>query len=156
VNYLIDTNIIFEIRKGRRCDPNVARWYEKNEDASLYLSVLVIGEIQSGIEKVRTKDTAKANALEQWLITVDKAFGERILPVDRAVAHEWGRLKVHRSLPVVDGLLAATAKIHRMTLVTRNTADIADVDVSMLNPFELRRDILVPLSRLKSPDPLVA
>jgi toxin FitB len=156
VNYLIDTNIIFEIRKGRRCDPNVARWYEKNEDASLYLSVLVIGEIQSGIEKVRTKDTAKANALEQWLITVDKAFGERILPVDRAVAHEWGRLKVHRSLPVVDGLLAATAKIHRMTLVTRNTADIADVDVSMLNPFEFRRDILVPLSRLKSPDPLVA
>jgi predicted nucleic acid-binding protein len=138
VNYLIDTNIIFEIRKGRRCDPNVARWYEKNEDASLYLSVLVIGEIQSGIEKVRTKDTAKANALEQWLITVDKAFGERILPVDRAVAHEWGRLKVHRSLPVVDGLLAATAKIHRMTLVTRNTADIADVDVSMLNPFEFR------------------
>jgi toxin FitB len=156
VNYLIDTNIIFEIRKGRRCDPNVARWYEKNEDASLYLSVLVIGEIQSGIEKVRTKDTAKANALEQWLITVDKAFGERILPVDRAVAHEWGRLKVHRSLPVVDGLLAATAKIHRMTLVTRNTADIADVDVLMLNPFEFRRDILVPLSRLKSPDPLVA
>ena len=138
MNYLIDTNIIFEIRKGRRCDPNVARWYEKNEDASLYLSVLVIGEIQSGIEKVRTKDTAKANALEQWLITVDKAFGERILPVDRAVAHEWGRLKVHRSLPVVDGLLAATAKIHRMTLVTRNTADIADVDASMLNPFEFR------------------
>jgi toxin FitB len=104
VNHLIDTNIIFEIRKARRCDPNVARWYEKNEDASLYLSVLVIGEIRSGIEKVRTKDTAKANALEQWLITVDKAFGERILPVDRAVAHEWGRLKVHRSLPVVDGL----------------------------------------------------
>jgi toxin FitB len=111
---------------------------KKNEDASLYLSVLVIGEIQSGIEKVRTKDTAKANALEQWLITVDKAFGERILPVDRAVAHEWGRLKAHRSLPVVDGLLAATAKIHRMTLVTRNTDDIADVDVSMLNPFEFR------------------
>lgn len=138
MNHLIDTNIIFEIRKGRRCDPNVARWYEKNEDASLYLSVLVIGEIRSGIEKVRTKDTAKANALEQWLITVDKAFGERILPVDRAVAHEWGRLKAHRSLPVVDGFLAATAKIHRMTLVTRNTDDIADVDVSMLNPFEFR------------------
>lgn len=138
MNYLIDTNIISEIRKGRRCDPNVARWYEKIEDASLYLSVLVIGEIRSGIEKVRTKDAAKANALEQWLITVDKAFGERILPVDRAVAHEWGRLKANRSLPVVDGLLAATAKIHRMTLVTRNTDDIADVDVSMLNPFEFR------------------
>jgi toxin FitB len=86
VNDVIDTNVIFEVRKGRRCDPNVARWYEKIKDASLYLSVLVIGEIRSGIEKVRPKDTAKANALEQWLIAVDQAFGERILPVDRAVA----------------------------------------------------------------------
>jgi toxin FitB len=136
VNYLIDTNIISEIRKGRRCDPNVARWYEKIEEASLYLSVLVIGEIR--IEKNRSKDTTKANALEQWLIAVDQAFGERILPVDRAVAHEWGRLRAIRPLPVIDGLLAATAKIHRMTLVTRNIDDIADLDVSILNPFELR------------------
>ena len=138
MNYLIDTNIISEVRKGRRCDPNVARWYEKIEDASLYLSVLVIGEIRSGIEKVRPKDTAKANALEQWLIAVDRAFGERILPVDRAVANEWGRLSANRPLPVIDSLLAATAKIHRMTLVTRNTDKIADLDVSILNPFDLR------------------
>ena len=136
MNYLIDTNIISEIRKGRRCDPNVARWYEKIEDASLYLRVFVIGEIRSGIEKVRPKDTAKANA--QWLIAVDKAFGERILPFDRAVAIEWGRLSANRRLPVIDGLLAATAKIHRMRLVTRNTDDIADLDVSILNPFVLR------------------
>ena len=138
MNYLIDTNVISEIRMDRRCDPNVARWYEKIDDVSLYLSVLVIGEIRSGVEKVRAKDTKKANALEQWLIAVDKAFGERILPVDRAVANEWGRLRADRSLPVIDGLLAATAKIHRMTLVTRNTDDIADLDVSILNPFELR------------------
>ena len=136
MNYLIDTNIISEVRKGRRCDPNVARWYEKIDDVSLYLSVLVIGEIRSGVEKVRAKDTKKANALEQWLIAVDKAFGERILPVDRAVANVWGRLSANRPLPVIDGLLAATAKIHRMTLVTRNTDDIADL--SILNPFELR------------------
>ena len=138
MNYLIDTNIISEVRKGRRCDPNVARWYEKIDDVSLYLSVLVIGEIRSGVEKVRAKDTKKANALEQWLIAVDKAFGERILPVDRAVANVWGRLSANRPLPVIDGLLAATAKIHRMTLVTRNIDDIADLDVSILNPFELR------------------
>ena len=74
MNYLIDTNIISEVRKGRRCDPNVARWYEKIDDVSLYLSVLVIGEIRSGVEKVRAKDTKKANALEQWLIAVDKAL----------------------------------------------------------------------------------
>jgi hypothetical protein len=138
VNYLIDTNIISEVRKGGRCDPNVARWYEKIEDASLYLSVLVIGEIRRGIERVRPKDNAKADVLEQWLGAVDKAFGERILPVDRAVANEWGRLNVNRPLPVIDGLLAATAKIHHMTLVTRNTVDIADLDVHMFNPFEFR------------------
>ena len=138
MNYLIDTNIISEVRKGERCDPNVASWYEKIEDASLYLSVLVIGEIRKGIERVRPKDNAKANAIENWLVAVHRAFDERILPIDRAVANEWGRLNANRPLPVIDGLLAATAKIHRMTLVTRNTADIADLGVHTLNPFELR------------------
>ena len=138
MNYLIDTNIISEVRKGERCDPTVASWYEKIEDASLYLSVLVIGEIRKGIERVRPKDNAKANALENWLVAVYGAFAERILPIDRAVANEWGRLNANRPLPVIDGLMAATAKIHRMTLVTRNTADIADLGVHILNPFELR------------------
>ena len=138
MNYLIDTNIISEVRKGRRCDPNVASWYERIEDASLYLSVLVIGEIRKGIERIRPKDKTQANAIEDWLLAVDKAFGERILPVDRAVANEWGRLNASRPLPVIDGLLAATAKIYGMTLVTRNTADIADLGVHVLNPFELR------------------
>ncbi len=138
MNYLIDTNIISEVRKGPRCDPNVASWYEKIDDASLYLSVLVIGEIRKGIERIRPKDNAQANAIEKWLQAADKAFGERILPVDRAVANEWGRLNASRPLPVIDGLLAATAKTHRMTLVTRNTADIAGLDVYILNPFELR------------------
>ena len=138
MNYLIDTNIISEVRKGRRCDPNVASWYEKIEDASLYLSVLVIGEIRKGIERIRAKDTIQANAIENWLVAVDKAFGERILPIDRAVANEWGRLNASRPLPVIDGLLAATANIHHMTLVTRNIAEIADLDVQFLNPFEPR------------------
>ena len=87
MNYLIDTNIISEVRKGRRCDANVASWYGKIEDASLYLSVLVIGEIRKGIERIRPKDNAQANAIEDWLLAVDKAFGERILPVDRAVTN---------------------------------------------------------------------
>ena len=138
MNYLIDTNIISEVRKGPRCDPHVAKWYDNIDDASLYLSVLVIGEIRRGVEQVRPTDAAKANALEQWLLAVGRAFGERILPVDRDVADEWGRLNAGRRLPVIDSLLAATAKIHRMTLVTRNTADIADLTVLMLNPFELR------------------
>ena len=138
MNYLIDTNIISEVRKGPRCDPNVASWYAKIADGSLYLSVLVLGEIRKGIERIRPKDNAQANAIENWLVAVNKAFGERILPVDRAVANEWGRLNASRPLPIIDGLLAATAKTHRMTLVTRNTADIAGLDVYILNPFELR------------------
>jgi predicted nucleic acid-binding protein len=138
VNYLIDTNIISEVRKGARCNPNVASWYGKIADANLYLSVLVIGEIRKGIERIRPKDGAQANAIENWLAAVDRAFGERILPVDRAVANEWGRLNASRPLPVIDGLLAATAKIHGMTLVTRNTVDIADLGVHILNPFVLR------------------
>jgi len=136
VNYLIDTNIISEVRRGKRCNPNVAGWYQSIADASLYLSVLVIGEIRKGVEIVRLKDAAQATALENWLIAVDRAFGERILPVDRAVAHEWGRLSARRPLPVIDGLLAATANVHRMILVTRNTVDISDLGVHILNPFE--------------------
>ena len=138
MNFLIDTNIISEVRKGRKCNPDVARWYEGIKDESLYLSVLVIGEIRKGVKRVRLKDTAQANALESWLMAVAKAFGDRILPVDRAVADEWGRLGSSRPLPVIDGLLAATAKVHRMTLVTRNTTDIVDLDVRVLNPFESR------------------
>lgn len=138
MNYLIDTNIISEVRKGNRCDPNVANWYEKIDDSSLYLSMLIVGEIRKGIERIRPKDNTQAKSLENWLVTVEKAFGERILPVDRAVANEWGRLNANRPVPVIDGLLAATANIHRMTLVTRNIADIADLDVNVLNPFDLR------------------
>jgi toxin FitB len=138
VNYLIDTSIISEVCKGNRCDPNVTSWYDTIEDTSLYLSVLVVGEIRKGIERVRPKDNAQARAIENWLKAVDKAFAERILPIDRAVADEWGRLNASRPLPVIDGLLAATAKVHRMTLVTRNTAGLADLGVHILDPFEPR------------------
>jgi len=136
VNCLIDTNVISEIRKGKRCNPNVARWYEGIANESLYLSVLVLGEIRKGVEKIRARDPAQALAIENWLLAVDKAFSGRILAVDRLVADEWGRLDAGRPLPVIDGLLAATARIHRMTLVTRNTADIAGLDISLLNPFK--------------------
>ena len=135
MSYLIDTKIISEIRKGRRCDVNVARWYEAIEDASLYLSVMVIGEIRKGIEKLRPKNATQANMIEDWLEEVAKAFGDRILPIDGTVANEWGRLTAIRPLPVIDGLLAATAKVHGMTLVTRNIADIADLGVHVINPF---------------------
>jgi hypothetical protein len=138
VNYLIDTNIISEVRKGRRCNPNVASWYEEIEDESLYLSVLVLGEIRKGVERIRQKDNTQATDIENWLLAVGKAFGERVLPIDHAIVDEWGKLNARRSLPVIDSLLAATAKVHHLTLVTRNTDDIAGLQVRVLNPFEPR------------------
>jgi predicted nucleic acid-binding protein len=138
VSYLIDTNIISEIRKAERCDRNVAVWYAAIDDHELYLSVLVAGEIRKGIELARRRDPAKAGALERWLRDVDAAFGERILPVDRAITDEWGRMSALRPVPVVDGLLAATAKVHGMILVTRNDADVAGLGAEVLNPFKPR------------------
>jgi len=89
LSFLIDTNVISEVRKGPRCDANVAAWYAAIEDDDLYLSVLVLGEIRRGIERARAGEPAKARALEQWLSVVSRSFGNRILPVDQRVAEEW-------------------------------------------------------------------
>jgi predicted nucleic acid-binding protein len=136
VNYLIDTNVISEIRKGTQCSANVTAWYARIEDESLYLSALVLGEIRKGIERARPKDPTKARNLEKWLVAVASAFSGRILPIDAPVAEEWGRMNAIRPVPVIDGLLAATAKIHGMTLVTRNVDDVADLGTALINPFE--------------------
>jgi toxin FitB len=136
VNYLIDTNVISELRKGERCHPNVAAWFNSIDDADLYLSVLVVGEIRRGIERARLANPDQARALEIWLVDVGRAFAGRILAIDREVADEWGRMSAKRSVSTVDTLLAATAKFHRMTLATRNVSDVADLGADILNPFE--------------------
>lgn len=138
MNYLVDTNIISEVRKGSRCNPNVAAWYASIDDGAIYLSVLVLGEIRKGIEKARSNNSGHAQALENWLATLRTAYRERVLPVDQSVAEEWGRMTAGRSVPSIDALLAATAKVHRMTLVTRNLPDVADLGAQVLNPFEAR------------------
>ncbi len=136
MSFLVDTNIISEVRKGPRCDPNVAAWYASVDDSELYLSVLVLGEIRKGIELARPRDPAKARALEAWLAEVEIAFDDRTFSIDRRTCDEWGRMSAQRPIPVIDGLLAATAKVHRITLVTRNEADIAGLGASVLNPFK--------------------
>lgn len=136
MNYLVDTNIISEVRKNARCDRGVAAWYASIDDNDLYLSVLVLGEIRKGIELARRRDPLKAAVLDAWLREVDAAFGDRILPIDRVVTDEWGHMCSRRTIPVIDGLLAATAKVHRMTLVTRNDADVANLGALVLNPFK--------------------
>jgi predicted nucleic acid-binding protein len=136
VNYLIDTNIISEVRKGTRCNKNVAAWFASIEDHQLYLSVLVLGEIRRGIEKAKAARAPHTAALEQWLAAMAECFGDRILTVDRAVADEWGRMSAMRPVPTTDALLAATAKVHQMTLATRNIAHVADLGADVVNPFD--------------------
>lgn len=136
MSYLIDTNVISEVRKGTRCDPHVAAWYASIADEDLFLSTLVLGEIRSGVERVRPRDPAKAEALEGWLRDVEIAFHGRILLVDAAVSDRWGRMNAIRPIPVVDGLLAATAVANGLTLVTRNDRDVAGIGARVLNPFD--------------------
>ena len=136
MTFLIDTNIISEVRKGDCCDTTVAAWWSGVAEDDLWLSPLVLGEIRKGVELARRRDPQRAEALEAWLADVMSAFGNRVLPVDAAVAEQWGRMNAIRSVPVVDGLLAATAKANGLTLVTRNVADVAGLDVDTLNPFE--------------------
>jgi predicted nucleic acid-binding protein len=136
VSFLLDTNIISEIRKADRADPRVSEWYASVADDELFLSVLVLGEIRQGIERAKSRDPRKAAALERWLNQVQEAFGPRILAVTLSIAEEWGKMNSVRSLPTVDSLLAATAKVHGLTLVTRNVADIAGSGAECMNPFE--------------------
>jgi predicted nucleic acid-binding protein len=135
VNYLLDTNIISEIRKGRDCDPQVATWFDSIDDENIYVSVLVLGEIRKGIERARSTNPSQARALDKWLSTLSQALADRILPVDLAVADEWGRMSAKRPVLTVDALLAATAKVHQMMLATRNVADVADLGAKVLKPF---------------------
>ena len=135
MNDLIDTNVISQVRKGASCAPNVAAWFETVGDGSLYLSVLVLGEILRGVERSRSKGPRKAIALESWLISVATSHASRILPVDHAVANEWGRMSATHPVSTVDALLAATAKVNRMTLVTRNITDVTDLGADVLDPF---------------------
>jgi len=134
--YLIDTNVISEIRKGSRCDPVVSDWWAGIAEDQLYLSALVIGEIRKGVELARARDPQKAAVLERWLGEVTGAFGDRILPVSTDVAEEWGRMNAIRPVPVIDALLAATAKVNGLTLATRNEADVAGLGAEVLNPFK--------------------
>ena len=136
MTWLVDTNIISEVRKGPRCHPAVAAWWDSVNERDLFLSTLTIGEIRKGVEGVRARDPDKARALELWLHGVVEAFGPQVLGVYAAVAESWGRISAIRSVPVVDALLAATASVNGLVLVTRNAADVAGLGVPILNPFE--------------------
>jgi len=106
VSYLLDTNVVSELRKGGRANPGVLEWFAGIGDSPLYLSVLVIGELRRGIELVRRRDEASATALDHWLRQLLAQHGDRVLPVDLPVTEAWAHLSVPDPIPVIDGLLA--------------------------------------------------
>ncbi|PJK14122.1 VapC toxin family PIN domain ribonuclease [Lysobacteraceae bacterium NML07-0707] len=135
MSYLIDTNVLSELRK-RQADANLVAWVQARPRESLYLSVLSLGEIRKGIEGVA--DAAFRQTLTDWLeVELPKYFLGRVLGVDAQVADRWGRLQARagRTLPVVDAMLAATALQHDLTLVTRNVKDFEGLGVTLINPW---------------------
>lgn len=111
------------------------RWFADAADDELFLSVLTAGELRRSIDSIQRRDREAAAALNRWLHGLVDSFGDRLLPIDHAVAVEWGRMNVARSLPVIDSLIAATAKVHGLTFITRNTKDMAATGVACVNPF---------------------
>lgn len=134
MSFLLDTNIVSEIRK-KAPNAGVSAWFTSVPASDLFLSVMVIGEIRQGIERLARRDSAQAQAVNRWLGRLTDVYGDRIVPITAEVAEAWGRLDVPDPVPVVDGLLAATALVHGWTLVTRNVGDVASTGVRLLNPF---------------------
>lgn len=132
--YLLDTNVVSEIRRSRP-DPGVVAWFDGLGQGDVFVSVLTLGEIRLGIVRLRRRDPEQAEVLDRWLSQLRRSYADRVLPVTDVVAERWALLNERRPLPVVDGLLAATAVVNDAVLVTRNTADLQGVDVPLLNPF---------------------
>ncbi|MDD2723217.1 MAG: type II toxin-antitoxin system VapC family toxin [Methylovulum sp.] len=135
MGYLLDTNILSELRKGNKCNGGVSAWFSQTNSDELYVSVLILGEIRRGVEQIRLRDPIAGQSLEQWLQQIENNVTQQVLPVNKTIADRWGRLNVPNLLPAIDGLLAATALEHDLTLVTRNVRDVERSGVRLLNPF---------------------
>jgi len=135
MKFLLDTNIISEIRKRERAHPKVTHWVVRTPVEDIGTSVMVLAEIRRGIELKRRSDPEQAKSLDRWYSHMRTRLGDRVLPVNEPIAEAWSLMGIRRPLPLIDGLLAATAKVHGLTLVTRNVADFAAAGVSLLNPF---------------------
>lgn len=135
MSYLIDTNVLSELRRSRP-NPPVVAWFEQRHPAMLYLSVLTVGEIRAGIEQLQ--DHRRRQPLLDWLeMDLPTYFAGRLLPVDAAVADRWGRMVANagRPLSAIDSLMAATALAHDLRLVTRNVKHFANLGVDLINPW---------------------
>jgi toxin FitB len=135
--FLLDTNVVSELRKPRPHGAVLA-WLKAADEADLHISAVTLGEIQAGIELTREQDQPKAEEIEAWL---DRLTGSiQVLPMDGATFRAWARL-MHRKSDTLyeDAMIAATAQMHRLTVVTRNVTDFAALGVAVLNPFDAAR-----------------
>ncbi|NDG72146.1 MAG: type II toxin-antitoxin system VapC family toxin [Proteobacteria bacterium] len=133
--FLLDTNILSELRKGARCNSNVSNWAAKESRQSHYISVLSLGEIRKGIELLREKSPDKCIPLENWLKKLHLDYANFTIAITSEISERWGELSSRRSLPVIDALLAATALEFGLTLATRNTKDFDGLGIPIVNPF---------------------
>ncbi len=139
VMYLLDTNVISELRKQDEANPGVRRFFQDaiEQDARLYISVITVGELRRGVDLIRYRgDRQQADLLEAWLQTILDGYADHILDFTATEAQVWGRLRVPHPQHVIDKQIAATALVCGLTLVTRNVSDFAGTGVSLLNPFE--------------------
>lgn len=135
MSYLLDTNILSETRK-RHPAPAVLEWIKSTPPDQLHVSVLTLGEITLGITRIRARgDQLQAGILERWMRDIENGFADRTLPVTLRVATDWGRHRPQPPMPVIDALIAATARVNGLTLVTRNVTDFEHADVPLINPF---------------------
>ena len=135
--FLLDTNVVSELRKARPHGA-VLTWMQTVADADLHLSAVTLGEFQAGLELTREQDTAKAAAIEAWVDMVTTAYS--VLPMDAQTFRVWARL-MHRKSDTLyeDAMIAATALVHSLTVVTRNVKDFSSFGVKLLNPFDTAR-----------------
>lgn len=133
--YLLDTNVVSETRKIH-ADTRVMEFLQTAAGERLFLSVLTLGELRKGVAARRRTDAQTADRLAAWVDEIESTFADRVLPVDAAAARLWGELSAGRTMPVVDTLIAVTAIARGLTLVTRNTRDVAATGVTMLNPWD--------------------
>lgn len=134
MSFLVDTPVVLELRRGARCDPRVRAFVEGAAE-DLYLSVLTLGELRRGVERLRARDSKAARAWDRWLHQVAADHGERVLPIDEAVVEEWGVLLADGPCPTREGLLAATALAYDLTLVTRSSEALSRTGARVLDPF---------------------
>jgi toxin FitB len=136
--YLVDTDVISEMRKAEKANPGVRRFFAEadRDNVPIYLSVVTVGELRQGVESMRHRgDAPQAHVLERWLVRVVERFDAAILSFDQEAAEVWGRLRVPNRENPLDKQIAATALINDLTVVTRNTAHYAPTGVRLLDPF---------------------